>query len=60
MKHGKHPFLRDLKENRVKWLMLLPAAFRLLSAGRSVMVFHAWQAGHCPAHLGSSFPHSVQ
>ena len=26
MKHGKHPFLRDLKENRVKWLMLLPAA----------------------------------
>ena len=26
MKHGKHPFLRDLKDNRVKWLMLLPAA----------------------------------
>ena len=26
MKHGKRPLLRDLKENRVKWLMLLPAA----------------------------------
>lgn len=26
MNRSKHPFLRDLKENRVKWLMLLPAA----------------------------------
>ena len=26
MKRSKHPFLQDLKENRIKWLMLLPAA----------------------------------
>ena len=34
--------------------------FRLVSAGCSTMVFHALQAGHWPAHLGSSLPHSVQ
>lgn len=26
MKKTAHPFLRDLKDNRVKWLMILPAA----------------------------------
>lgn len=26
MKKTTHPFLRDLKDNRVKWLMILPAA----------------------------------
>ena len=26
MKKRSHPFLRDLKENRTKWLMILPAA----------------------------------
>ena len=30
------------------------------STGCSTMVFHALQAGHCPAHLGSSLPQSVQ
>lgn len=28
--------------------------------GCSTMVFHAPQAGHFPAHLGVSLPHSVQ
>ena len=26
MKKTRHPFLRDLRDNRVKWLMILPAA----------------------------------
>lgn len=26
MKKSTHPFLRDLKDNRIKWLMILPAA----------------------------------
>ena len=41
---GRRSDVRPL--SRMDTLMLLPAAFRLLSAGRSVIVFHAWQAGH--------------
>lgn len=30
MDKTKHPFLYDLKHNRVKWLMLLPAAVTVI------------------------------
>jgi hypothetical protein len=42
--------------------MLPPVDFALLlaAAGASCSVFHAPQAGHFPAHLAVSFPHSVQ
>ena len=32
MKKTRHPFLRDLRDNRVKWLMILPAAVVVLFA----------------------------
>ena len=36
------------------------AVFFFVSAGCSTRVFHARQAGHWPAHLAVSLPHSVQ
>ena len=44
-----------------RWLLsLAPFPAALAAWGCSTMVFHAPQAGHFPAHLGVSLPHSVQ